>query len=97
MMRHFHERGTRWTTQIPLLVETPLFVDSKLTSMVQMADVCAYATRRFCEKVETDLFDRIFWRFQRADIRQAYQQYADRKLGALGLELPDERKNRRFL
>lgn len=66
MMRHFHERGTRWTNQIPLLVETPLFIDSKLTAMVQMADVCAYATRRFCEKGEADLFDRIFGRFHRA-------------------------------
>lgn len=65
LMRHFHERGTRWTSQIPLIVETPLFVDSKLTAMVQMADVCAYATRRFCEYGEADLFNRIFGRFDR--------------------------------
>jgi 1,2-phenylacetyl-CoA epoxidase catalytic subunit len=32
-----------------------------------------------------------------AEIRQAYKQYVDRKLAALGLDLPDERKNRRFL
>jgi len=32
-----------------------------------------------------------------AEIRQAYKQYADKKLLALGLDLPDERKNRRFL
>ncbi len=32
-----------------------------------------------------------------AEIRQAYKQYVDRKLTALGLDLPDERKNRRFL
>jgi 1,2-phenylacetyl-CoA epoxidase catalytic subunit len=32
-----------------------------------------------------------------ADIRQAYKAYVDRKLAALGLEPPDERRNRRFL
>ncbi len=32
-----------------------------------------------------------------AEIRQAYKQYVDPKLGALGLDLPDEQRNRRFL
>jgi len=32
-----------------------------------------------------------------AEIRDAYKAYVDRKLVALGLDLPDERKNRRFL
>ncbi len=32
-----------------------------------------------------------------ADIRQAYKQYVDRKLVALGLHVPDERTHRRFL
>ncbi|HSF05239.1 MAG TPA: Phenylacetic acid catabolic protein [Methylomirabilota bacterium] len=32
-----------------------------------------------------------------ADIRQAYKAYVDRKLLALGLEPPDERRHRRFL
>jgi 1,2-phenylacetyl-CoA epoxidase catalytic subunit len=32
-----------------------------------------------------------------AEIRQAYQQYVDAKIAALGLEVPDERKNRRFV
>ncbi len=31
------------------------------------------------------------------EIRRAYKQYVDRKLQALGFDLPDERKNRRFL
>ena len=69
LMRHFHERGTRWTNQIPLIVETPLFVDSKLTGMVQMADVCAYATRRFCEFGGGELFERILGRFHRSGNR----------------------------
>jgi hypothetical protein len=65
LMRLFHHRGTRWG-DLPLLVETPLFVDSSLTSMVQVADVCAYATRRFCENGETELFDLIHPRINRA-------------------------------
>jgi len=32
-----------------------------------------------------------------AEIREAYKAYVDRKLTALGLEPPDERKHRRFL
>jgi hypothetical protein len=63
LMRHFHKSGTLWTT-IDNIIETPLFVDSRLTRMVQMADLCAVALRRYCENKETDLFQRIF---QRAD------------------------------
>lgn len=61
LMRIFHRQGTRWG-DLPLFVETPLFVDSMLTSMVQVADVCAYAARRFCEKGEIDLFNLIYGR-----------------------------------
>lgn len=64
LMRRFHVQGT-FFTQIPRLVETPLFVDSGLTSMVQVADLCAYAVRRFFENGEADLFDRIYDRFDR--------------------------------
>ncbi len=32
-----------------------------------------------------------------AEIRRVYKDYVDRKLMALGLDLPDERENRRFL
>ena len=62
LMREFHRQGTRWTT-LPLIIETPLFVDSHLTSMVQVADLCAYAVRRFCENGERPLFDIILPRF----------------------------------
>ncbi len=62
LMRRFHQRGTRWTNQIPLLVETPLFVDSRLTSMVQVADVCSYALRRYLENNEEVLFDLVYSR-----------------------------------
>ena len=65
LMRRFHERGTSFS-HISRIVETPLFVDSALTSMVQLADICSYATRRFIENNEHDLFDRIYPRFDRS-------------------------------
>jgi hypothetical protein len=64
MMRRFHAQGTRWTG-IDHIIETPFFVDSHLTSMVQMADLCGYATRRFFENNEGDLFNRIYPRFDK--------------------------------
>ncbi len=64
LMRHFHSSGTMWN-QITRIIETPFFVDSKLTVGVQLADLCAYAIRRFCENGETDLFDRIYQRAHR--------------------------------
>ncbi len=65
LMRQFHSNGTLWTT-VDNIIETPLFVDSSLTRMVQMADLCAYALRRFVENGETDLFRRVFVRADRA-------------------------------
>ena len=68
MMRRFYASGTFWW-QIDRIVETPLFVDSTLTAMVQLADLCAYATRRFFENKETALFNRIYDRFDRTGSR----------------------------
>jgi uncharacterized protein DUF3800 len=68
LMRHFHAQGTLWT-KIERIIETPLFVDSALTSMVQVADLCCYALRRYLENGETDLFSRIFTRADRAGAR----------------------------
>jgi hypothetical protein len=64
LMRQFHKTGTLWTT-IDNIIETPLFVDSRLTRMVQIADLCSYSLRRYCENSETDLFRRIFHRADR--------------------------------
>ena len=64
LARRYHERGTPWATYTRI-VETPLFVDSCLTSMVQLADLCAYTVRRFFENGETDFFDRIYGRFDK--------------------------------
>lgn len=65
LMKSFHRSGTLWTN-IESIIETPLFVDSQLTSMVQIADLCAYGLRRFLENRETPIFDHVF---QRADRR----------------------------
>jgi hypothetical protein len=66
MMKRFHQNGTLWT-QVENIIETPLFVDSQLTSMVQIADLCSYALRRYLENGEVELFDPIFERADRKD------------------------------
>lgn len=66
LMKSFYQRGTIWT-QVKNIIETPLFVDSQLTSMVQIADVCAYALRRYLENGEEELFDLVFQRADRKD------------------------------
>ena len=59
LMKTYHRSGTLWT-DIDNIAETPLFVDSQLTGMVQVADLCAYSLRRYLENNETVLFDQIF-------------------------------------
>jgi hypothetical protein len=66
LMTRFHRKGTFWT-KVGHIIETPLFVDSQLTSMVQVADVCSYALRRYLENGEEDLFECIFKRADRKD------------------------------
>ena len=65
LMKSFHRSGTLWT-QINNIVETPFFVDSQLTGMVQIADLCSYGLRRYLENEESEIFDKIF---ERADRR----------------------------
>jgi len=59
MMKHFQEKGTPLTS-IENIIETPFFVDSSSVNMVQMADLCSFALRRYVEKRESYLFDNIF-------------------------------------
>lgn len=66
IMKKFHYKGTLWT-EIKNIIETPLFVNSELTSMVQIADLCAYALRRYLENNEDSLFNLIFKRADRKD------------------------------
>lgn len=65
MMRHFHNKGTLWT-RVDRIIDTPLFVNSTLTSMVQIADLCSYGLRRYLENGETDIFKRLFARADRS-------------------------------
>jgi len=46
MMREFFRKGTYWRS-IDRIIETPLFVNSSLTEMIQLADLCGYALRRY--------------------------------------------------
>jgi len=64
LMKGFHKAGTLWVT-ISNIIDTPLFVSSELTSMVQLADVCSYSLRRYFEKAETKLFREIMKRADR--------------------------------
>jgi len=68
MMKKFHRDGMPWQ-DVNHIVETPLFVDSELTGMVQIADMCGYALRRYLENGQDLLFDLIFKRADRRDGR----------------------------
>jgi Protein of unknown function (DUF3800) len=61
LMKKFHKNGTLWTN-LKNIIETPFFVNSELTGMIQIADLCAYAIRRYLENQEEELFDLIFKR-----------------------------------
>jgi len=77
LMKSFHRVGTLWTT-INNIIETPLFVDSSLTSMIQIADLCAYSLRRYLEKDEDKLFDIIYKRAdRRGDTVVGIRHYTD--------------------
>jgi len=67
LMKLFRQRGTLWT-RINCIIETPLFVDSALTAMVQIADLCAYSLRRYLENGDEELFREIY---KRADRKRA--------------------------
>jgi hypothetical protein len=59
LRKQYHKSGTLWTN-VEGIIETPLFVNSQLTSMVQVADLCAYALRRYCENKDETLFNEVF-------------------------------------
>jgi len=64
LMKLFHTKGTLFTS-ITNIIETPFFVNSALTSMIQVADICAFAIRRYLENNEDCLFKEIFKRADR--------------------------------
>ena len=65
LMKDFRKNGTLWTN-VSNILETPLFVNSELTSMIQVADLCCYFLRRYVEKEEIEMFDEII---KRADTK----------------------------
>lgn len=68
LTRKFLKVGTLYR-EITSIVETPLFVDSSLTSMIQMANLCAFALRRLIENGEEDLWNLIEVRGDRRGTR----------------------------
>lgn len=64
LMKKFHRHGTLWTS-IDHIIETPFFVNSELTSLIQIADLCSYSLRRYFENGEDDLLNRFQSRFDR--------------------------------
>jgi len=58
----FRESGTRWG-KLRNLAEVPLFVDSRMSRIIQLADLAAWATWRRYERGDTGYFDRIVSRF----------------------------------
>jgi len=77
LMKRFLKRGTFWTT-VKNIIETPLYVNSELTSMVQIADLCAYALRRYLENGEAELFDLVFPRADRRhDVTVGVRHFTD--------------------
>jgi hypothetical protein len=70
MLASFRDSGHPWG-QLKHVIEAPFFVDSSLSAAVQVADICAYAIRRYVEHgpskgtAEEANFKRIFGRFDR--------------------------------
>jgi hypothetical protein len=65
LAREFRERGHRWGV-LQRIFEVPMFVDSKATRLIQLADLVAYGIRRFYERGEADLFNLMESKFDRS-------------------------------
>ena len=66
MSVEFRTLGTRWGV-IRRLAETPLFVDSRASRVIQLADHVAYAVFRRYQSGDTQYFDRISQKFDSED------------------------------
>lgn len=64
-MKQYHIRGT-FKSRVDHIIETPLFVSSNHTNMVQIADLCAYILRRYYDLGEQTLYDVIKTRIDKA-------------------------------
>lgn len=80
LARAFHKDGTPYRN-INNIVETPFFVNSSLTSIIQMADLCAYALRRFIENNERRLWDIVEARVDRQGVEHVgVRHYTGKRL-----------------
>lgn len=61
------ERGNQWGNQLRTLCEVPLFVDSKASRIVQLADHIAYSVFRRYEASDINYFNQIEARFDKDD------------------------------
>ena len=66
MARQFRRLGTAWGV-VRNLADTPLFIDSRASRMVQLADHVAYAVFRRYEHGDSQYFDVVASRFDSAD------------------------------
>jgi hypothetical protein len=64
LAREFRKDGHRWG-HLHNISETPLFVDSRATRMIQWADLIAYALRQYYEHGTAKYFDQISHLFDR--------------------------------
>lgn len=55
-MKKFYRQGT-FLAEIDHIIETPLFVSSELTGLIQIADLCAFALRRAIENNDPILLE----------------------------------------
>ena len=62
----FRTRGTRWGS-IQSLADTPLFIDSRASRVIQLADHVAYATFRRYQAKDAQYFDLIAHKFYQDD------------------------------
>lgn len=82
-MQYFYKKGTLWTS-VDNIIETPLFVNSEFTSMVQVTDLAAYSLRRYFENQEEDLFKKVLKRADRRDTQiVGVRHLADKECGCL--------------
>lgn len=66
LSREFRSKGTRWGV-VRNLADTPFFVDSRASRMVQVADLVAYSVFRRYNAGDSQYFDLIASRFDSVD------------------------------
>lgn len=99
MARDFRTLGTQWSV-IRNLAETPLFVDSRASRIVQLADHIAYAVFRRYQAYDATYFDVFAAKFDEADgiiHGLAHKQTTDRNcmcLACMSRRMQGNRDNR---